>query len=259
MELSFFEPVWIAYFIFVTALLGLVMGSFCNAWAWRIVNNEKISKGRSHCTSCGHVLGVLDLIPVFSWLFLKGKCRYCGSKISARYPLTEIISCIWYVAMLLRYGITLDCIRLCLTGSCLLATSLVDIDSFELPDGFTIAIAVLAMLKAGVHPEQQLDMVIGALMALPLLLIVLIMDKIKQTETMGGGDIKLLAALGLHFGWKAMLFLLISACIIGLAFAALTRKGKETAFPFGPMLAAAAFFTAVFGDIVINAYLELFI
>ena len=259
MELNVFEPAWVAYFIFVTALLGLVMGSFCNAWAWRIVNNEKISKGRSHCTSCGHVLEALDLIPVLSWVFLKGKCRHCGAKIPVRYPVTEIISCVWYVSMLLTYGLTLDFIRLCLTGSCLLAASLVDIDSMELPDGFTVAIALFAMLKAGAHPEQQLDMVIGALIALPLLLLVLLMDKIKQTETMGGGDIKLLAALGLHFGWKGTLFLLIAACIAGLVFAALTRKEKDVPFPFGPMLAIAAFFTAVFGDTVINAYLELFL
>lgn len=144
------------------------------------------------------------------------------------------------------YGISLDTFRLCITGVLLIAASFADIESLELPDGITIAIALAAMLRAGAHPEEQPDMLLGALLALPLLLIVLIIDKLKQTELMGGGDIKLIAALGLHFGINGTLFIIVLACAAALIFAAVTHKDRETAFPFVPMLAFAACFTAIF-------------
>ena len=78
------------YCCFVAAALGAVMGSFLNCAAWRIAHDQSFLKGRSRCPECGHVLGVPDLVPLFSWLFLRGKCRYCGAKVSVRYFLTEL-------------------------------------------------------------------------------------------------------------------------------------------------------------------------
>lgn len=246
-----------AVFYVFLGLFGLVFGSFCNAWAWRIANGESIVKGRSHCAVCGHSLNALDLVPLLSWLFLGGKCRYCKAKISFRYPLIELICCAYFVTIGWRYGFTFDTLRLLALGCLLLVASLVDWDTMELPDGLLIAAAVFSLLRL-TEPGAWKDMLIGLVaVPLPLLGLVLLADKILKKESMGGGDIKLMAVLGLHFGWKLSLLILIFACILGLLAALLTKKlGKP--FPFGPALSAAAWLTALVGSSVLGWYLSLF-
>ena len=100
------SPAITAYILVITALLGLVMGSFCNAWAWRLAHGESIARGRSHCAVCGHTLAARDLVPLLSWLTLRGKCRYCGEPISPRYPAVELVSGLHYVSILLRYDVS---------------------------------------------------------------------------------------------------------------------------------------------------------
>ena len=110
MSIYEYTPILI-YFVLLAAVLGSSLGSFLNCAAWRIVHGESFLKGRSHCTTCGHALGFLDLIPVLSWVFLKGKCRYCGEKIPARYPLTELFFAAVSVLCLLRFDLTVLCLR----------------------------------------------------------------------------------------------------------------------------------------------------
>ena len=93
------NPLFQIYIGFVFFLFGLVFGSFCNAWAWRIAHDESIAKGRSHCPECGHTLAAKDLVPLFSWIALKGKCRYCGKPISRRYPLVEAILGVYFLSV----------------------------------------------------------------------------------------------------------------------------------------------------------------
>ena len=248
----------LAYLVFISFIFGLVMGSFCNAWAWRIVNGEKIQKGRSHCPKCGHTLAAKDLVPLFSWLFLKGRCRYCKEPISKRYPLTELISGTWYLSMVLRYGFSLTTVRFLLLGSILLVMSLVDIDIMELPDGLMAAAAVISLIRLAEDISSWKSMLWGLVPAAVLLGVVLIMDRILKKDSMGGGDIKLMAVLGLHFGAAQSIFLLIVSCIIGLLAAKLARKDRETAFPFGPSLSLAAWVTALAGGPLIELYLSLF-
>ena len=246
------------YLIFITALLGLALGSFCNAWAWRIVHGESIARGRSHCPDCSHILGVGDLVPLFSWLFLKGRCRYCGAPISKRYPLTEGLLALYFVSVLLRFGLTADALRLALLGCLLLTASLVDYDTMELPDALLIAAAALALLRL-FEAGAWKSVLIGAFaVSVPLLLIVLLMDKIMKRETMGGGDIKLMAVLGMHFGAMQALLLLVASCFIGIFLAFATKKGRGKAFPFGPVLSLGAWFTALFGWRIIAWYISLF-
>jgi len=108
------------YFSIVFFIFGLVFGSFLNCWAWRIVHNESVLKGRSHCAVCNHELGALDLVPLFSWIFLKGKCRYCGEKISARYPLVELICGLYFLSIFLytAYRLTVSAL-FCSAAFCL--------------------------------------------------------------------------------------------------------------------------------------------
>ena len=105
--MSIYEDTFFMIYCCVLAgVFGAVLGSFLNCAAWRIAHGESFVKGKSHCTSCGHVLGFLDLIPVFSWIFLGGKCRYCKTKISPRYMLTELFFALVSVLTLLRFDLS---------------------------------------------------------------------------------------------------------------------------------------------------------
>lgn len=249
-------PLLTAYIVFVTALLGLVFGSFCNAWAWRLVHGESIVRGRSHCALCGHPLGARDLVPLVSWLLLRGKCRYCGGPISPRYPAVELVSALYYVSVVLRFDLTRDALRLLILGSLLLVASLVDWDTMELPDGLLLGGAMAALLRL---PEDWKSLLLGGVaVSVPLLLLVLLADRLMGRETMGGGDIKLVAVLGLHFGPLQSLFLLILACVLGLLLGAWMKKAKDAPFPFGPALALAGWLTALLGESAVSWYLSLF-
>lgn len=246
--------------VLLAAVLGLVFGSFCSAWAWRIVHGESIVRGRSHCAVCGHVLSAPDLVPLLSWLFLRGKCRWCGAPISRRYPAAEAVSAVFFASILLRCGLTWACLRFLILGSLLLVLSLVDLDVRELPDGLLLAAAGCALLRL---PAERLpglkSALIGAVaVSVPLLLLVLLADRVMGRETMGGGDIKLFAVLGLHFGPALTLLLLILSCFTGLLFALLGRLGRGEEFPFGPAVALAAWVTALAGEPVLRWYWGLF-
>ncbi len=248
-----------AYFLCIAAVIGLVIGSFCNAWAYRIVHNENIARGRSHCPVCGHVLGVLDLFPLLSWLALKGRCRYCGVPISARYPITEAVSMLIYISIFVRYGFTLDTIRLIILGSLLFTASLVDLDIMEIPDRMLIFACFASLLRLSSGLSVLPDMLIGfAAVSIPLLIVVLIAEHILKRPAMGGGDIKLIAVLGLHFGAAGTLLILIIACFVGLIAAAAARTGRGREFPFGPSIAAAAWIVMLIGEQILSWYMGLY-
>lgn len=245
------------YFVFLIFALGAIFGSFCNAWAWRIVHKENIARGRSHCAKCGHILAGTDLVPIFSYIILKGRCRYCKEKISPRYLIVEILFAVYFLSIVFCKGFSLTSVRLLILGCILLVASLVDIDIMELPDGLMIAGAVAAFIRL-FEGDGIVTILLGIIPAVSLFIIVIIMDKVMKRETMGGGDIKLMAVLGLHFGIAGSVFILIAACILGLVSAVITKRGKGIEFPFGPMLSAAAWVTAIVGTQIINAYLSLF-
>lgn len=244
-------------------IMGLVMGSFCNAWAWRLANNEQISKGRSHCPRCNHVLGVLDLVPLFSYIALGGKCRYCKAKISPRYPLAEMILGIGFVSSLYNFGLmNMDlAILWMIVLSLLLTLSLVDMEIFEIPNRLIVGLVIVFMVY-GIYKMDWIMIKDGILasivLAIALFSVILIADKIMKRESMGGGDIKLLIVLGLYFGLSKSLLLIIVSCIIGIIFAMVAKK-KDKVFAFGPSIALGAFGVMIFGDEIIKWYLSLFI
>ena len=125
----------LVYCCVVACMLGAVFGSFLNCAAWRIAHGESFLRGRSHCPACGHTLSARDLVPVLSWLFRRGRCRYCGEKISARYPLTELAFALLTVLCLLRFDLTVVCLRNWVFLCCLFCLSLVDLESYTIPDG----------------------------------------------------------------------------------------------------------------------------
>lgn len=252
------------YCCVLAGVIGAVLGSFLNCTAWRIAHGESFVKGRSRCTACGHPLGALDLVPIFSWLFLRGKCRYCGTKISARYPLSETVFAAAAVLCLLRFGLTAECLRNMAFFGCLFCLSLVDMEVRIIPDGCLIAAALawaawlpfseLSLTETGLHVLAAV--VYGG----GLLLISLAADKILGKESLGGGDIKLFAVMGLYLGLTASLFALLLSCILGLVFAfgrKLFSRGQDEHFPFGPAIAAASWFMMMYGQPLVDWYLGL--
>ena len=126
------------YFYFVVFVIGLFMGSFLNCLAMRTSKGKTILKGRSVCDTCGHILEAKDLIPVVSWILYKGKCSYCRSNISIRYPLCEIVCAFGYFILAIKYNFSLMTIKYLFVFSILFVVSLTDIDEGIVPDRFIL-------------------------------------------------------------------------------------------------------------------------
>ena len=243
-------PFITVYCCVLAAVLGLCMGSFLNCLAWRIVHGESALKGRSHCDVCGHVRGPRDLVPVVSYLASKGKCRYCGARLSARHLLAELATGITYVLVLLKYDISLQALQWVLYGSVLLLCAFADLEGYIIPDGALILgalvrVAYLAVTRA--PGRAWADALLGGFaIGGGLLLVVLAYEKIKKVEAMGGGDLKLLFVTGLDLGLVGNLLCLFAACLLGIVFGLIATKGEnETPFPWGPSICAAGILAAL--------------
>ncbi len=218
------------YSVVVCFILGGCMGSFLNCMAWRIVHGEGLG-GRSHCDSCGHVLGALDLIPILSYIINKGKCRYCGVSLSKRHLIAEAISAIVFVSILLKFNISFQALKFMLFACILLAASFADLEGYIIPDRFIISGIVVYLGCLIADSSAWLDgLAGGVIVAGGTLIIVLIFEKVRGIEAMGGGDIKLLFVTGLFLGLAANVICLILACLIGIIFglAAQGAGGEET-------------------------------
>ena len=262
------------YLLVMSAVLGLVMGSFINCWAWRSTHGESVMHGRSHCPACNHVLGVRDLVPVFSWLAAGRKCRYCGEPVSARYPATEIVCALVFVLLALRYGFSLETVEMMAFAGILLYLSLTDLDKFIIPNGCifaAISVRVVYLVVSFITGQVSTDDIVYYVasafgMGIVLVVIVLAADKVFGRASMGGGDLKLYFVAALYFGWQQTLFLVIVSCIIGIIVAVVTPKRAEEdpeestmkrSIPFGPSIAAACIITALVGQQAISWYMGL--
>ncbi len=259
--LYLYSPLTVCLIILALAL-GAVMGSFINCAAWRLVHRESVLRGRSHCAKCGHTLGVLELVPIFSYLALRGRCRWCGEHISWRYPAAEAVCALSYCTLLLRFDISWQCLRFVLLLSLLLLGALVDMEDGWIPDRVSILAVVgyvpLSLLEGGWRLLLS-GAASGAVVLLVLFAVVLVMEKIMKTEVMGGGDLKLFAVLGLYFGWQQGIFLVLVSCVLGLAaMALLGRLRRRTETRFAPVLYLSAWITALVGAPVLEWYLGLF-
>ena len=248
----------------VALLLGAVFGSFLNCAAWRISHGESVLRGRSHCPDCGHVLGAGDLVPILSWLFLRGRCRYCGKKIPARYPLTEAVFALLTLLCLLRFDLSWLCLRNWILLCCLFCLSLTDLECMIIPDVCLIIAAavwgIFLPLTGMGWPAVRGGLLAGLIFGGGLLGLSLLMDRILKRDSLGGGDIKLFAVLGLYLGIVGTLFMTVLACLLGLLFAVLRRGrgGGSEPFPFGPAIAAAGTVMLLCGGPLIQWYTGLF-
>lgn len=249
------------YFLLLSAAAGAAVGSFVNCAAWRYVHGGSALRGRSCCPACGHTLGAAELIPIFSWLALRGRCSACKEKISPRYPLTELLGAMAWVTVFLRFGLSLRAAEYALLLMLLMCAALIDLEAMVLPDGI-LAAAALAWLGFAFTYADPLRRIGGGVLAAlvyggGLLALAGMMDALLHTESLGGGDVKLIAVLGLYLGWQSCLLLVLLASILGIAFSRLPQN-RGRAFPFGPPVALAAWPCCLAGEFLISAYLSAF-
>ncbi len=264
----------ITIFIF---LFGIVIGSFLNVCILRIPKHETIVTVPSHCMSCGYHLKWYDNIPLFSYIFLRGRCRKCGEHISLQYPLIEAINGLAYVLIFTRFiifhrgkvsfdftdiigSITyVDLINTaiyCLLFSALLVLTVIDWRTYEIPLGINIFIGVLGIGHIFLDLDNWLSYVIGAFaVSVPLLLILLI----SKGRAIGGGDVKLMAAAGLLLGWQKIILAFVIGCIVGSIIHIIRMKasGEGKVLAMGPYLSVGIMTTVIAGDYIINRYLTL--
>lgn len=220
---------------------------------------EKLIKGRSQCPHCEHPWTVKESIPVFSWLTYKHKCNYCFERISARYSLIELLGGLLAIAPLIYYGLSVQTLLVFAVYAILATIAFIDMDTQYIPPELNIIIAVLGLISIIVLPGPTIaERLIGVVcISVPLLIITLIVP-----GAFGGGDIKMMAAVGVLLGWKGTVMAFLIGLLLGGIFGAFvlaTKKlGRKEHFAFGPFLAIgiAISIYADCGTRMLNAYIN---
>lgn len=263
-----------AYIAVIVFMFGTIIGSFLNVLIYRLPIGMDFKKGNSICPNCKHKLNWKDLFPLFSWLFLRGKCRYCKAPISPRYPIVEAINATMYVLcyLFLSGGTAIEGLNLTLVGymifvSALIVVSWIDFEHQIIPDSQWIAIfagglfiLVQKLVDGTFTKEWIISKVIGLFLVSGLFFLIAL---VTGGRAMGGGDIKLMAAVGFVLGWKAVLIALFMAAVFGVLFAVgrkiVSKQQMKGAVPFGPFLAMGSAVCAFCGEMIFDAYFDLFI
>ena len=242
--------------LLIISVLGLCIGSFLNVCIYRIPLKQDIVKLPSHCMSCGRQLKWYELIPVFSFLIQKGKCRGCDAKLSVQYPIIELLNGELYFLIFSLYGLTFDAAIYALLASVLIVISVIDFRTFEIPLGCNIFVFALGVARVVTDLPHMSQYVIGFF---AISVVLFFINKISKGRAIGGGDVKLMAASGLLIGWQNIILALIIGCVLGsiIHIARMKISGEGRVLAFGPYLAAGIFISALFGNQMISWYFEL--
>lgn len=258
--------------ITILTLLGLCFGSFANAAVWRLKQKKDIVKDRSECVHCHHKLAWYDLIPVLSWLQLKGRCRYCKKPISAQYPLVELAVAAYFVGSYLFWPTSLDTslqialfVLWLIYGIFLSILFVYDLRWYELPDRLTIPLIGLSLVGFALRVALWDDLsvasvtidLVASLMSVAGLYYALY--AVSKGKWVGFGDVKLGVFIGLVLGWQAALLSVFLANLLGFLVVMpglLSGKLKRNSrIPFGPLLIAGFIIAGLFGTKILGWYL----
>ena len=229
-------------FVFAAAV-GLCVGSFANVVTHRLPRSESVVSPHSHCPGCSMRLKRRDMIPVISWLLLRGKCRYCEMNISISYPIAEIVSAGLFVLAAKHTGAALSVLPLWGLAFVLLCVSVIDWKTMEIPDGLLAVGVISAGLWVGLGGIGWREALLGAATgALPLFLLDRLIWKLAKKPGFGFGDVKLMAMAGLFLGWQGVPPAFFTAFVAGGAYGAwllLSGKARRGSYlAFGPFLCA---------------------
>ena len=242
-------------------ILGLIVGSFLNVCIYRLPRNLSIVKPRSKCTNCNHQITAMENIPVISYLFLLGKCSECKTNISIRYPLVEILTSLVYYIVFLYYGMSIETILLIILFSIIIVLTFIDIDFQLLPNNLLIAslipIIIFVILR---YPNNLFEHIIGGIILFSIFLIIGYLGKlVYKVDSMGMGDVKYAAVIGLLLGWKlgltAFAISFFSAAILIAIMSISKRINRKQRLAFGPFLSIGLFISFFWGNKIIDWYM----
>jgi leader peptidase (prepilin peptidase) / N-methyltransferase len=251
-----------ALLIVLVGAYGLVIGSFLNAWAYRLAHGERITHGRSACPHCHHEIRAYDNIPLVSWLVLRGRCRDCGSPISWRYPLGEALAAGLFAAVAAMDGLSWVLVPHLLFVSVMLLVSQVDLEKRIIPDIVILPATALGLplMVAFGGSAWWVWPVAAAAAAGVLFLISEVYFRLRHVEGMGFGDVKMALCMGVYLGGAVVpaLFLgFVGGAAVGLVVIIAKKGDAKTALPFGPFLAAGGIVALFVGQSLIATYLGL--
>lgn len=240
----------------------MILGSFANVCIYRLPLNKQIVTGRSFCPKCKKKINWYDNIPLISFILLEGKCRKCKKEISIKYLLVELISGISFVFIFLDYNNYLEIAFLQVLVIIFLIIFFIDLKHFIIPDSLNFSLIILAISKnfipnfeSNFTYDLNQSIVGGILGYFVIWIIIFLYKKIKNLDAMGLGDAKLMAGIGLLFGWKSIPFVLFVSAIIGLisVIPSLINKTKNlrTEIPFGPYIIVSTIIYYFCGNLIL--------
>jgi leader peptidase (prepilin peptidase)/N-methyltransferase len=246
-------------------LFGLIFGSFLNVCIYRIPLGKSIIFPPSSCPNCDRRIEFYDNIPVVSYIFLRGKCRYCHQRIPVHYPVVELLTGLLSMALFIRYGLSYQYILSFLFVISLVLISFIDLHHQIIPDILSIP-GIFAGIAVSFIPGHVVwvDSLIGAAGGGGILyLIALVFKKVTGRDGLGGGDVKLLAMIGAWMGWRALPFIVLLSSLSGIAIGGgalmLAGKGYRVRIPFGPFLSLGTIIYFFFGPQILRWYSHLFL
>jgi leader peptidase (prepilin peptidase)/N-methyltransferase len=250
-------------FAILSGVFGLVVGSFLNVCIYRLPRRESLNWPGSHCTSCNRPLSWYENIPLASWLVLRGRCRSCGERISAMYPIVEAVTGLVFVAGYLLYGATPLLAARLLFACAMVVLFAIDLRHRILPNVITLPGIVVGVVLSLFLPPGWRDSLIGVLIGGGVLYAIAeAYYRVRGIEGLGMGDVKMLGMIGAFLGWKLVLVTLVlasfSGSFIGIAMMMSGRGGMKAALPFGTFLAVGALIASVVGDRFLEWYLSFY-
>lgn len=239
-------------------LFGAIIGSFLNVVIYRLPKGIFLENKRSVCRSCGAQIKSYDLIPLLSYLILRGKCRRCKAKISPQYPLIELVTGMLAVGLISLFGFSLQTLYLFAIGAIFIAITMIDFAVMEIPNSLLVALLPLCVMSLFLGEDTTLlSRIIGCFcVSLPMYLLATLIK-----GAFGGGDIKLIGLCGFLLGWQSSLVAVFIAILLGGGYASYLllfhKRKKDSHIAFGPYLCVGVYTALIWGKEIWTAYLSL--
>ncbi|WP_034870112.1 prepilin peptidase [Clostridium lundense] len=251
----------VIYYVF-SFIMGSIIGSFLNVCIYRIPREESLAYPSSHCPKCNNKLKWRDLIPIISYMFLKGKCRYCKEKIGVRYPLIELFTGIVYLIVAIEYGVSLNYLKYVTLLSILIVISFIDMQTMDVYFSITVTgviFGLIFLVTQGILQNYILKdyiyYILGGIVPAGIISLIILL-----TGGMGWGDVEICFISGIFLGLKRSLLMFLLSFIIGtvisLGLILCEKKTRKDPIPFGPFIALGTLCTLIFGDNILLWYLS---